>query len=89
MEKIAFLINAVTGIQGSSTGGSSSMRLEGIIAMLASLVVWIAASRFHVTLAPEEVVGQLTALASAGATVWYACGAIRASLLWFKQALVK
>jgi hypothetical protein len=82
------IINALTGIQGSSeTGNSASARWTGLIIVLASLLVAVGAKN-GIALGQEEVVGQLTQVAEALGVIWYAFGALRASFNWAHDKVV-
>lgn len=84
MNILAFVFSALTGVNGSSTGATSSMRLEGIIATVASLLVYLALQK-GVHIAPEDATAQVTAVFGAGASIWYAIGSLRAVVLWAKE----
>lgn len=75
------VISAVLGTNGSTTGNGMSARMQGIIAIVASYVVF-QASRHGVALTTADVVTQLTALSATAGTLWYAFGSLRAVFNW-------
>lgn len=80
---IVKVLDAVTGFKGSTEKeGSTSMRMEGILAVAASLVVAYGVKK-GITLAPGDVTMQLSMLAAGGASLWYGFGSIRAVYNWF------
>ena len=57
-------------------------RVKAIILGFSTIIIFLAAQLFHITLTADDVVMLATQISSVAATIWFAYGVVKAVVIW-------